>query len=171
VGVVSKSHRMEHIRIHRILLGNRHTYQMRHHQRYLRRISGIVRLFLLFFKQIKIITWIKTNPIPVKNSYSANRAEYALICTKILKGYKRTFNTKNHNGFFYYPVVSSNNKVHPTMKNKKLFEELIKIHSNENDLILDCFMGSGVTARCCKILNRNFIGSELDLNYFNKIVI
>jgi len=43
----------------------------------------------------------------------------------------------------------------------KLFEELIKKHSNKNDTIMDTFLGSGTTAFACLNTNRNFIGCEI----------
>ena len=56
--------------------------------------------------------------------------------------------------------------VHPTQKPIELLEYLIKTFSNENDTVLDFTMGSGSTGVACKNLNRNFIGIELDKNYF-----
>lgn len=56
--------------------------------------------------------------------------------------------------------------LHPTQKNLSLMEDLVKIHSNEGDTILDPFMGSGTTGVATKKLNRNFIGIELDEGYF-----
>jgi len=41
-------------------------------------------------------------------------------------------------------------KTHPTQKNLKLFEELIIKHSNENDIVLDTFLGGGTTSIACK---------------------
>ena len=57
--------------------------------------------------------------------------------------------------------------VHPTQKPVELCEYLIKTYTNENDVVLDNCMGSGTTGVACVNTNRNFIGMELDENYFN----
>ena len=62
---------------------------------------------------------------------------------------------------------SGKGQLHPTQKPVELLEYLIKSYTNENDIILDNCMGSGSTGVACKNLNRNFIGIELDENYFN----
>lgn len=59
------------------------------------------------------------------------------------------------------------NKIHPTQKPVPLLEYLIKTYTLENETVLDFTMGSGSTGVACKNLNRNFIGIELDENYFN----
>ena len=56
--------------------------------------------------------------------------------------------------------------VHPTEKPIDLLEYLVKTYSNENDLVLDNCMGSGTCGMVCKKLNRNFIGIEIEQNYF-----
>jgi site-specific DNA-methyltransferase (adenine-specific) len=56
--------------------------------------------------------------------------------------------------------------IHPTEKPVDLLEYLIKTYTNEGDTVLDNCMGSGTTGVACKNLNRNFIGIELDLEYF-----
>lgn len=56
--------------------------------------------------------------------------------------------------------------VHPTQKPVELLEYLIKTYSNENSLVLDFTMGSGSTGVACKNLNRDFIGIEINEDYF-----
>ena len=57
--------------------------------------------------------------------------------------------------------------LHPTQKPVALFEYLIKTYTNEGETVLDNTMGSGTTGVACLNTNRNFIGIELDENYFN----
>ena len=54
-------------------------------------------------------------------------------------------------------------------KNLKLFEELIKKHSNEGDLVVDTFLGGGTTAMACRNTNRKFKGCEMDKEFYDKI--
>ena len=58
--------------------------------------------------------------------------------------------------------------LHPTQKPVALLEDLIKTFSNEGDLIVDLTMGSGSTGVACVNTNRNFIGIEMDDEYFGK---
>ena len=58
------------------------------------------------------------------------------------------------------------NKEHPAQKPLKLFEMILNDYSKENDLILDCFSGSGTTAIACHNLNRRFICIEKDYDYW-----
>lgn len=63
--------------------------------------------------------------------------------------------------------VKGKEKKHPAQKPIDLLEYLIKTYTNEEDIVLDNCMGSGSTGVACKNINRNFIGIELDENYFN----
>ena len=58
-------------------------------------------------------------------------------------------------------------RYHPTQKPLELMEYLIKTYSNEGDTVLDFTMGSGTTGVACKNLNRNFIGIEKEVEYYN----
>lgn len=60
------------------------------------------------------------------------------------------------------------NRIHPTQKPQKLITRLILASSNENDIVLDPFMGSGATALSCKANNRIYIGFEIDEEYYKK---
>ena len=62
--------------------------------------------------------------------------------------------------------IKNNGKLHPTQKPLDILERIIKTSSNENDIVLDCFMGSGSTGVACINTNRKFIGIEKDEKYF-----
>lgn len=61
-------------------------------------------------------------------------------------------------------------RLHPTQKPVELCEYLIKTYSNEGELVLDNCMGSGTTAIACLNTSRDFIGFELDEEYYNGIL-
>lgn len=66
----------------------------------------------------------------------------------------------------YFVTAESEGKLHPTQKPIALFEWLVKTYSDENDKILDPCLGSGTTAIACINTNREFIGFEMDKEYF-----
>lgn len=121
------------------------------------------------FKQLRFIEWLKTNPVPLnsKINYLTNAREIALTG---VKGGKPTFKSDYDNGIYEYPICHDKGRFHPTQKPIKLIEELINKHSNENDVVLDCFSGSGTTAAACINTNRNFKGCELDTDYYNQSI-
>lgn len=68
----------------------------------------------------------------------------------------------------YFKTAETEGKTfHPTQKPVALFEYLIKTYTNEGEVVLDNCMGSGSAGVACKNLKRNFIGMELDEEYFN----
>jgi len=121
------------------------------------------------FKQLRFIEWIKTNPQPVNSNlnYLTNCREIALLG---IKKSKPTFNSKYDNGIYRYPIYGGKDRFHPTQKSLLLFEELVKKHSNEGDVVLDCFLGSGTTALAAHNTGRKFIGCELDEEYYKKML-
>lgn len=119
------------------------------------------------FKQPRLNIWQKTNPVPVnsKINYLSNSREYFI---SFVKGSKPTFNSEFDNGLYLYPSCRGKDRTpHPTQKNLNLIEDLIKKHSNEGDKVLDCFSGSGTTAKACKNLNRQFYCCEIDEYFYN----
>ena len=57
---------------------------------------------------------------------------------------------------------------HPTQKPIELLKRIILANTNEGDTVLDCFSGSGSTMIACELTNRNFVGCELDEEYYSK---
>jgi site-specific DNA-methyltransferase (adenine-specific) len=120
------------------------------------------------FKQIRFIEWIKTNPQPLNSqtNYLTNCREIALLG---VKGGKPTFNSKYDNAIYNFPLQGGKSRFHPTQKSLLLFEELIKKHSNEGDVVMDTFLGSGTTAIAAKNTKRAFKGCEISKEYYEKM--
>lgn len=118
-----------------------------------------------------ILVWRKSNPMPrnIDRRYVQDM-EFAVWGVK--KGSKWVFNKSKDKPYmrslFETNTVSGNERTnHPTQKSLKLMQEIIDIHTNENDLIIDPFMGSGTTGLACLNEHRKFLGIELDKSYFN----
>jgi site-specific DNA-methyltransferase (adenine-specific) len=81
---------------------------------------------------------------------------------------QRSVVTKNQGVRYPLDVIEfkSDKGLHPTQKPVALLEYLIKTYTNENETVLDNCMGSGSTGVACLNTGRNFIGMELDENYF-----
>ena len=73
---------------------------------------------------------------------------------------------RNPRSVQYFVTAESEGKLHPTQKPIELMEYLIKTYTNEFETVLDFTMGSGTTGVACSNLNRDFIGIELDKEYF-----
>lgn len=121
------------------------------------------------FVQIRFIEWIKTNPVPInsKINYLTNGREIALLG---VKKSKPTFHSEYDNGIYQYPICQDKGRFHPTQKPLSLITDLIIKHSNEGEIVLDCFAGSCTTGIAAALNNRQFIGCELDEEYYKKAV-
>lgn len=117
------------------------------------------------FKQPRIGFWNKTNAVPInaRINYLSNSREY-FIC--LCKNKKKVFNSYYDKAVYNYPIVSGN-RVHPTQKPVSLMEDLIRVHTNEGDYVMDCTMGSGSTMVACANTNRKGIGIELIQKYYD----
>lgn len=121
------------------------------------------------FVQIRFIEWIKTNPVPInsKINYLTNSREVAVLG---VKKSKPTFHSEYDNGIYRYPICQDKGRFHPTQKPLALIADLINKHSNEGEIVLDCFAGSCTTGVAAVLNNRRFIGCELDAEYYEKAV-
>jgi site-specific DNA-methyltransferase (adenine-specific) len=85
--------------------------------------------------------------------------------TSAVRKYKWTWN-----GMLQENMKFKEKRLHPTQKPVGLFEMILRDYSKENDLILDCFSGSGTTAVACHNLKRRFICIEKDYDYWKASV-
>lgn len=121
------------------------------------------------FVQIRFIEWVKTNPVPInsKINYLTNSREVAVLG---VKKSKPTFHSEYDNGIYQYPICQDKGRFHPTQKPLALMTDLIMKHSNEGDIVLDCFAGSCTTGVAAALNGRQFIGCELEQEYYDKAV-
>lgn len=129
-------------------------------------IKDYLNFFDRYNTTFEILTWHKTNPTPLtKNTYLPD-TEYCLYFRE--KG-KVTLNDGYELKSKYY--ISSSNTVdkdkfkHPTIKPIDIIKKQILHTTQKNDLVLDCFSGSGTTCVAAKELDRRFIGIEIDPEY------
>ena len=104
------------------------------------------------------IFWDKKGDISFKNPF----ADGELIYTTFTSPIKRV--VFKQQGFI---TDSKDKRYHPTQKPSELIQMLIEQYSNEGDIILDPFLGSGTTAKMAVLNNRHYIGFELDSQYFD----
>lgn len=90
------------------------------------------------------------------------------ICFVFEKG-KATYNLNDFSNVMFMDNILHDENTHPHQKGKNIIRKMIKHSSIEGDLVLDAFAGSGIIPICAKELNRNFIGFEIDINWFNII--
>ena len=116
------------------------------------------------FKIKNVIVWVKNNhgSGDLKGAY-APKHEFVIYAHKG----RSLFRNKRVPDVMEFPKIHSSKLQHPTEKNTDMLEVFIKNNSDEGQVILDPFMGSGTTGVAAKNLNRDFIGIEMDLDYFN----
>lgn len=110
----------------------------------------------------------KANPAPFnKDRMFVNDVEFALwgVYNSKNKPTGWTFNRRNPVEKCVIDTTVQDVEIHPTQKDIKVFSKLIDLLSNENDLVLDCFSGSGTTAVACHNLKRRFICIEKGPEY------
>src|SRR5699024_1869142 len=124
-----------------------------------------------FFKQeLEKYFTIKNMIIWVKNNHTAGDLQSAFgrkyeIVFLVNKG-RSKFNGTRLTDVWEFKRVAGKGQLHQNQKPVEMIEQCIEKHSNENDVVFDGFMGSGTTAIACMNTNRNFIGFELDEEYY-----
>ena len=118
----------------------------------------------------EILCWQKDNAMPTFNNKYLTDKEYCLYFRR--GGYCQPQRYEDAKTIFHEPINIKDKNMfnHPTIKPLGIFETLVKNSSRENDLVLDCFSGSGTTAIACHRLNRRFICIEKDKDYYEASV-
>lgn len=109
-----------------------------------------------------VIIWVKDN-WTAGDLYSDFGNQYECIAFMPKEDFK--LKSKRHPNVWKFSRVPSHKLLHPTEKPIRLIRRLIKCSTNENDIVLDPFMGSGTTAVACKQLNRRWVGFEISPEY------
>lgn len=125
------------------------------------------------FDTFQFMVWHKTNPVPnFRKSSFLNSCELIVSCWN--KGHIWNFtNQKDMHNFIESGICMGKERIkdkdgknlHPTQKPVAILEKIIKIASNENSVVLDCFNGVGSTGEAALRLNRKYIGIEIDKTY------
>lgn len=121
------------------------------------------------FDTFQFFVWHKKNPVPKFRKAGFLNACELIVCMWN-KGHTWNFGKQNemHN-FFESPICMGPERLktpkHPTQKPVNLLKHLIKLATNEGDVVLDPFMGVGSTGVAALELNREFIGIEIEKEY------
>ena len=107
-----------------------------------------------------ILMWQKNNVTPSR--WYMKNGEYVIFARKGAAKAIKNAGSKMIHGF-----PNPTKKIHPTEKPVKLIQMYIENSTNEGDVVLDPFIGGGSCPVACVRSNRNFIGSELDKDFFN----
>ena len=146
----------------RVLKDGTHCYIMTNH-------TNLIEMLNVFtnvgFKFVKCLIWNKGNKI--MGQFYMNQFEYIMF---FRKGKAKKINNCGTSDILNIPNKKTKidgKNLHDTEKPIELNRILVENSTNENDIVLDPFMGIGSCGIACKKLNRNFIGIELDEKYFN----
>lgn len=114
---------------------------------------------------VRTCIWDKVDSAPQFTGDRPSAGAEAIICAHPMG--KKEWNGGGRRNVFRHPVNGPNqgSKPHPSTKPESLMRELISLFTNPNELILDCFMGSGSTLRAAKDLGRRAIGIEVEEKY------
>jgi len=134
------------------------------------------------YKFINLITWKKTNPMPSITKRTLTHSTEFIVWFAKGKGWKFNYNKmkkysygKQLRDVWEFPICQGSERIkdksgkaaHPTQKPLELFKRLIEMTTDERDIVLDPFIGSGTTAIASIQLNRNWIGIDDNKKYIN----
>jgi DNA modification methylase len=110
--------------------------------------------------------WGKTNPTPTCNGKYLSDVEYCLMFREKGTSIGGTYKTKSKYYISATNVADKKLYKHPTIKPLEIVKNHIINSTKENDIVLDCFCGSGTTCVAAKETGRRYIGMEIDPEYY-----
>ena len=132
--------------------------------------KNLLEIYIKFARENKyrwdIMIWSKPNPVPCNNGHYLIDKEYCMFIRESGAPFNSKLGYANYFTFMIYPIGKKETR-HPTEKPLIFIEKFINISSNENDVVLDAYLGSGTTSIACINTNRKYIGIELNEKYFN----
>ena len=131
-----------------------------------RQVKDLLQYFVNKGCNYEILTWHKQNPSPLTNNNYLPDTEYVIFARE--KGVRLYGNYYTKRKYYISGVNQLDKRKwkHPTIKPLPFIENLIINSSNVGDVVLDCYCGSGTTLVGAIKTNRNFIGFEIDKNYY-----
>ena len=113
-----------------------------------------------------MIIWGKKNVPPFTNGHYLKDKEYCILFWE--KGCKLYGDYQTLKTVYLSNTNMADKRLykHPTIKPLNIIKNLIINSTKENDLVLDCFAGSGTTLKACQELNRRYIGFEINEEYY-----
>ena len=129
-------------------------------------LRDIINYFLDKNCLFEILVWCKTNPTPTTNNVWLPDLEYCLFFRE--KGCRLNDGYDFKSKWYISGANVDDKKLydHPTIKPLELVKRHILHSTQPNDIVLDCFMGSGTTAVACKETGRRYLGFEIDKTYY-----
>ena len=127
-----------------------------------RQIPQYLKYFIDKGCNFNVLTWHKSNPTPLCGNGYLPDTEYCLFFREPGVRIRGNFSTLSKFHVSLANIEDRNKYGHPTIKPLQLIRRLISNSSDEGDLVLDPFMGSGTTAVACVQSGRDYIGWELD---------
>lgn len=123
------------------------------------------QIAIFYKKQPKYNPQISKKKVPYNKENIERRNQVYGKCY-VMPNREKEDGKKYPTSILQYKRVNSAKMLYPTEKPIELLEHLIKLYTDENDLVLDNCMGSGTTGLACKNTNRNFIGIEINKETF-----
>lgn len=116
---------------------------------------------------IDLLVWCKDNPTPQTNNVWLPDLEYCIYARE--SGVKLNDGYELKSKWFSSPINKRDKDkfAHPTIKPIELVKRHLLHTTQPNDIVLDCFMGSGTTCVACKDIGRRYIGFEIEKKWYD----